>query len=139
MNINQCAQATGVSKDTLRYYDQEGILSPARDANQYRNYSTADVTRLNIIQNLKYAGLSLVEIKMITNLMDAPITDACKQDTIAFLADKRQIFQAKIQFYQALDKIAQAIQTGAETQDFANVKNLIQSISQLPLPDFEVR
>ena len=40
MHIKDFAAQTGLSTDTLRYYEKEGLLQPARDANGYRNYGT---------------------------------------------------------------------------------------------------
>lgn len=129
MNIQECAKQTGCSKDTLRYYDQHHIVSPKRNSNQYRDYSNSDIRLINTIQNLKLAGLKLVEIKMIINLMNSPISESCKESTLSFLQEKRQLFQAKAQFYQSLDLIAQGIETSARQQAFANVPHLIQKIS----------
>lgn len=40
--IQEFAALTGLSADTLRYYEKEGLLAPARDANGYRIYSERD-------------------------------------------------------------------------------------------------
>ena len=41
-HIQEFAALTGLSADTLRYYEKEGLLAPARDANGYRIYSERD-------------------------------------------------------------------------------------------------
>lgn len=39
MKIGELAACTGVSIRSLRYYDQQGLLSPVRGENGYREYS----------------------------------------------------------------------------------------------------
>lgn len=44
MNIKQAAEQSGVSARNIRYYEQAGLLTPARNPeNEYRVYSQADV------------------------------------------------------------------------------------------------
>ncbi|WP_143155660.1 MerR family transcriptional regulator, partial [Ornithinibacillus halophilus] len=45
-SIQEVSQKLGISKDTLRYYDRIGILSPTRDDNMYRKYSRNDLITL---------------------------------------------------------------------------------------------
>ena len=41
MNIRTCAQQSGVSKDTLRFYEKIGLIVPSRGENHYRDTTTA--------------------------------------------------------------------------------------------------
>ncbi|MFB9327903.1 methyltransferase domain-containing protein [Paenibacillus aurantiacus] len=60
----ELAKLTGLTLRTLRYYDQIGLLIPAKDqAGIARRYDTNDLRRLQQIQTLKYVGLSLDEIR----------------------------------------------------------------------------
>lgn len=57
------AERTGLTRRTLRHYDELGLLVPAeRSWSNYRLYSSEDLLRLLQIQNLKALGLSLAEI-----------------------------------------------------------------------------
>lgn len=61
--IGEVAERTGLTRRTLRHYDDLGLLVPAeRSWGNYRLYSSADLLRLLQIQNLKALGLSLDEI-----------------------------------------------------------------------------
>lgn len=61
--IGEVAKLTGLSRRTLRHYDDLGLLVPAaRSWSDYRLYDEADLLRLLQIQNLKALGLSLAEI-----------------------------------------------------------------------------
>lgn len=51
MNIKQAAEQSGVSARNIRYYEQAGLLTPARNPeNEYRIYSQADVRALKLIR-----------------------------------------------------------------------------------------
>jgi DNA-binding transcriptional MerR regulator len=60
--IEQVAQRTGLTKRTLRYYEEVGLLpSTGRTEGNYRRYSDADIQRLERIKSL--LGFSLTEIR----------------------------------------------------------------------------
>ena len=63
--IEQVAARTGLTKRTLRYYEEIGLLDPqTRSEGNYRLYSEADLARLERICRLKSTlGLSLAETK----------------------------------------------------------------------------
>lgn len=61
--IGEVAERTGLTRRTLRHYDELGLLVPSsRSWGDYRLYDEADLLRLLQIQNLKALGLSLAEI-----------------------------------------------------------------------------
>lgn len=63
--IEQVAARTGLTKRTLRYYEEIGVLRPpTRTEGGYRLYSEADVRQLERIKRLKeLLGFSLAEIR----------------------------------------------------------------------------
>ncbi len=68
--VQSLARLSGVSKRTLRYYDEIGLLIPARNTeNGYRIYGPAEVDRLQ--QILFYRALG-VELDGIRSILDAP-------------------------------------------------------------------
>jgi DNA-binding transcriptional MerR regulator len=64
LRIEAVAQRTGLTKRTIRYYEEIGLLSPScRSDGGFRLFSDADVARLERINALKdSAGLTLAEI-----------------------------------------------------------------------------
>ena len=70
LRIESVAQRTGLTKRTIRYYEEIGLLSPSgRSEGGYRLFSEADVARLERITALKdSAGLTLAEV---AELLDA--------------------------------------------------------------------
>jgi DNA-binding transcriptional MerR regulator len=72
MNIGQLARETGVTPDTLRYYEREGLLvPPARGDNGYRRYGAADAGRVRFVRSAQALGFSLSEIRRILPRLDA--------------------------------------------------------------------
>jgi len=72
--VSQLARLSGVSRRTLRYYDQEGLLPPAGVTEAgYRIYGAEQVERLQQILFYRELGLALKDIRRI---MDAPRFDA---------------------------------------------------------------
>lgn len=71
-SIADLVKITGVSKRTLHYYDEVGILVPQKNKiNGYREYSQNDVIELQQIMFYKSVGISIKEIKKIINSDDA--------------------------------------------------------------------
>ncbi|MDQ6987798.1 MAG: heavy metal-responsive transcriptional regulator, partial [Mariprofundaceae bacterium] len=62
MKIGELAKMTGVSIDTIRYYEQRGLIPTAvRSTSGYRQYSPEDVRRLKFIVQAKDLGFTLEE------------------------------------------------------------------------------
>ena len=71
MTINEGETRTGLERATVRYYEKEGLLSPARGENGYRNYSESDLEKLRKIRLLRALDFSLEDIRA----MDADGSD----------------------------------------------------------------
>ncbi|WP_430737977.1 MerR family transcriptional regulator [Psychrobacter sp. VH5] len=70
MNTKELTEIVGLSRDTIRFYEREGlILPPSRGANGYRNYTNKTVDQLNMISMAKELGFTLKEIKELTELL----------------------------------------------------------------------
>lgn len=62
MRIGELSRRTSVDHRLLRYYEQQGLLRPARQANGYRVYQEGDVALVLWIRRLLAAGLSTATI-----------------------------------------------------------------------------
>ena len=72
INIGAMAEQTGLSADTLRYYEKIGLLSRvARDSGGRRQYDAADLSRLQFIQRAQRCNFTLKEIGQLLRLRDA--------------------------------------------------------------------
>ena len=63
MTIKELEQRTGMTRANIRYYEQEGLLAPARKENGYRSYSEEDCENLLKIKLLRQLQFSLQEIR----------------------------------------------------------------------------
>jgi len=61
--IGELAELAGVSKRTIDYYTQLGLLEPVRSETNYRYYPEESFERLQLIDALKKQHLTLEEIK----------------------------------------------------------------------------
>jgi DNA-binding transcriptional MerR regulator len=65
------ARATGVSTDTLRHYERQGLLPGVmRTAAGYRRYSAATIQRVLLIQRALVVGFSLADLKRVLGARD---------------------------------------------------------------------
>jgi MerR family transcriptional regulator, copper efflux regulator len=72
--IGDLAEATGVTVDTLRYYEREGLLPRVeRTAGGFRCYSQETAHRLRFIKQARELGLTLSEIRQLVE----PTNDRC--------------------------------------------------------------
>lgn len=62
MHIGEFAAGTGVPPRLLRYYEDQGLLEPARDDRGWRVYDAADRDRVTEIRGLLEAGLPTAAI-----------------------------------------------------------------------------
>lgn len=69
--IGDLAGRTGVSRDTIRYYESAGVLPPAeRSESGYRLYGTDDVERISFVGQAQTLGLTLEEIADTLEIVD---------------------------------------------------------------------
>ena len=65
MQIGQLAKKTGISIRMLRYYEDQGLLTPIRSDSGYRIYTEKDEERVHRIKVLIKAGLNLQAIRLL--------------------------------------------------------------------------
>ena len=88
--IAELAKLYGLNSDTLRYYEEQGLLHPLRGENRYREYSVDDLCDLNVIRSLRELGVGMEEIRQ---YFCTPRTVA---GTDAMLASQKEILRQKI-------------------------------------------
>lgn len=72
MRIGELSRRTAVPARMLRYYEEQGLLSPARDASGYRGYADTDVGKVRQIRGLLDSGLPTEIIRRILPFLDSP-------------------------------------------------------------------
>lgn len=72
MRIGELATRAEVSVRSLRYYEEQGLLSSTRSSSGQRHYTTDEVDRVRFIQRLYAAGLSSRTIAELLPCVDSP-------------------------------------------------------------------
>jgi Cu(I)-responsive transcriptional regulator len=71
MNIGELARTTDTKPETIRYYEQIGLLpSPPRTAGNYRDYAANHVSRLAFTRRARELGFSIEQIRTLLTLAD---------------------------------------------------------------------
>ena len=90
--IRKMASLSGVSARTLRYYDEIGLLQPARiNSSGYRIYGQAEVNRLQQILFYRELDLKLDEIKEILEQPDFNVEQALYEHQQKLLEKRNEI------------------------------------------------
>lgn len=77
MKIGKLAAATGISTQTVRFYEREGLLSkPPRTDSGYRDYGAIALDTLTFILEAKAVGFTLSEIKQLAGI-DPDSSQSC--------------------------------------------------------------
>jgi len=102
--IGEASRLSGVSIETIRYYEREGIISKAgRTASGRRTYSDPEISELRFIKRCRDLGFSIHDAVALRNLANEP-AGACETverlgrqhltDVQAKLAQLRQLENA---------------------------------------------
>lgn len=84
MRIGELSTATGVSVRSLRYYQQQGLLTATRGACGQRLYQSDAVERVQLIQRLFSAGLcSSVMAQLLPSIEDPALRTAELEERLA--------------------------------------------------------
>lgn len=69
MRIGELAKTVGITPDTIRYYEREGLLPPPpRAANGYRDYQPATIDDLQFIRKAQALGLKLSAVREVLEI-----------------------------------------------------------------------
>ena len=68
--ISVAAELTGMHPQTLRVYEQKGLVTPGRSRGNTRLYSQADIDRLELISKLTDEGINLAGVVRIIDMRE---------------------------------------------------------------------
>lgn len=97
MLIGELVRQTNLSRDTIRYYEKMGLLKVAPGEskfNNYKNYTTDSIERLEIIVWAKELGFSLKEIQEALSLWEGNLLSV--EDKKRIVAEKITAVEHKI-------------------------------------------
>lgn len=105
ITIGKVAALANVSTDTLRYYEQEGLIQPsALSDSGYRLYGDDAAPRLLFIKHAQACGFTLAEIRELLQMREH--SKACCNDVKRIVVEKKLQLEAKIK---AMALISQAL------------------------------
>lgn len=118
--IGKVATRAGVSTDTLRYYEKEGLIAPAsKTAAGYRLYDHDALRRIRFIKHAQHCGFTLSEIRELLALKAAEGT--CCGDVLTLAIGKKLQIEHKLKalrsMSRALDDLIRSCDGGGETTD----------------------
>ena len=70
MNIGDVAKASGLPAKTIRYYEDIGLVRPARTANGYRTFSDQDLHKLRFLGRSRALGFSIEDCRALLALYE---------------------------------------------------------------------
>lgn len=88
--IGEISKLYGIGVDSLRYYEEIGVITPQRSECGYRLYSINDIWRLNVIRELRELGFSMEQIK---HYLDCHTV----KSTLDLLEEEERTIQTKLQ------------------------------------------
>ncbi|MFJ8034298.1 MULTISPECIES: MerR family transcriptional regulator [unclassified Streptomyces] len=101
MRIGELSRRTDVPTRLLRYYEEQGLLSPERTGNGYRSYPESSVADVRQIRGLLDSGLTTEMIRVILPYLSGPgelhpPAECVTPRTAALLQDHIDRIQARI-------------------------------------------
>lgn len=95
LSIGEVARQGGVTVETLRYYEREGLIAtPDRGANGYRRYSSDAIKRIQFIKRAQEVGFTHKDIRELLSLRADPQASCC--DVRGRAMEKVREMEAKI-------------------------------------------
>lgn len=95
LTTGQVADEAGVNKDTVLYYEREGLIDePPRTSNEYRQFPEEVVHTIRFIQEAQSIGFTLSEIQSLLSIRDGKSVDC--DDVQSMARDKQQSIRNKI-------------------------------------------
>lgn len=70
MNIKSAAMDSGLPVKTIRYYDEIGLINPARDHNGYREFRDSDLHKLNFVAQARSLGFTIDDCRTLLALYE---------------------------------------------------------------------
>ena len=130
VKVGEFSRKSGLSIDTVRYYEKLGLLKPDRSRSRVKNYSEADLEQVKTIIALKKFNLSLQDIQKMFELNSRydykSITEAEKLDVITelkcildkayaeVLTTEKQIKITKAKLEKSINKVNKSLENGGK-------------------------
>ena len=117
--IREAAQRTGLSVDTLRYYERAGLIDPVRRERNGRRYEEIDLLWLAFLRRLRATGMPIAQVRQFARLRYAGDATASERrelleeharmvrERLADLSENLEIVERKITHFRGLEEASQ--------------------------------
>lgn len=131
MRIGELAKAANCPVETIRYYEQQGIIpAPYRTENNYRFYSQNHLVRLKFIRNCRSLDMTLEEIRELLKLIVDTPQENCS--AISVLLDEHiKHVKTRIIELQELQNILTDIRKHCLTSSSIDHCGIVQELSDM--------
>lgn len=113
--IGEISKIYHIGPDSLRYYEEKGILEPKRGENGYRYYGSHSIWRMNVITNLRSLGFPVERIREYFQNRTADTTAGLLQEELEAISQKlRELvsMQQTVRGQLSIIKKAQSLELG---------------------------
>ena len=83
VNIKSAAQDSGLPVKTIRYYDEIGLVKPARDRNGYRDFRDNDLHKLTFVAEARSLGFTIEDCRTLLALYEDDARESADVKRIA--------------------------------------------------------
>jgi len=96
LTIAEAAEQTGLTADTLRYYERDGLMlrSVPRATSGHRQYAEDDIDWIRLITKLRSTGMPIRDVRRYTDLVRAG--EGNEQERLDLLRAHRQVVLARL-------------------------------------------
>lgn len=100
--ISVAAELTGMHPQTLRVYEQKGLVTPGRSRGNTRLYSQSDIDRLNLISKLTDEGINLAGVVRILDMRERMLA---REDELEELRRRVRELEDEVHEFRMQEKI----------------------------------
>ena len=122
MKINEVEAQVGITKKNIRFYEEQGLLSPRRDSsNGYRDYGEAEVAVLRQIKLMRKLGVPLEEIRRMQ--AGGTVADGMRRHLVTLEREQKSLEQSI--------QLCQSLKDREERLDALDAAALLEEMEQL--------
>lgn len=122
MKIKQVEELVGITSKNIRFYEDQGLLSPDRADNGYREYHDADIRVLKKIKLLRKFGVPVEEIKKVFDRKES-LTECLTKHLVTLKKEQDNLIR--------MENLANQILAKAETIDNIDTDEWLDSVNRL--------
>ena len=112
--ISVAAELTGMHPQTLRVYEQKGLVTPGRSRGNTRLYSQGDIERLNLISKLTDEGINLAGVVRILDMRERQLEREREIDELRARVRQLEDDIHELRMQQRINALARYDGTGPE-------------------------